>query len=102
MNEGSFNISDEERVELLSRAGAISEADAKVMLEQLMGLGYTLYRKRIFKQPTRRTTARRMTKELAAAIRAYVGDHPEKNQLEVGIHFGVNPGRVSEALNGLR
>ena len=43
-----------------------------------------------------------MTPELRSLIRLYAEGHPELTQVEVGREFGVNQGRVSEALNGKR
>lgn len=42
-----------------------------------------------------------LTPELAEEIREYVKGHPDLHQQEVANHFGVNHGRVSEALNNL-
>ena len=46
--------------------------------------------------------ARRMTKELAAQIRQYAKEHPTWTQMQIAKKFGVNPGRVSEAIRGKR
>lgn len=43
-----------------------------------------------------------MTPELRAEIRAYAKANPELTQVEIGRHFNVNPGRVSEAVSGKR
>jgi hypothetical protein len=47
-------------------------------------------------------TSTPMTPALAALIRAHSMSHPSKSQVQVARHFGVNPGRVSEALHGKR
>lgn len=101
-NEGDFAIDDVARVELIKTITGLTTEDAEAALALLVEQGYTIYRKRVFKQPTKRTTARKMTPELAAQIREFVKANPHMNQLEVGMKHGVNPGRVSEALNGLR
>lgn len=44
----------------------------------------------------------RMTPMMADAIRRYHRDHPGASQVEIAQFFGVNPGRVSEALRGFR
>jgi len=49
--------------------------------------------------PRTPTRSRRMTKALAAGVRSYKGQHPDASLQEIGDHFLVNPGRVSEALN---
>lgn len=41
-----------------------------------------------------------LTPDLADAIRHYVRAHPHVSTLDVASLFGVNPGRVSEALSG--
>lgn len=43
-----------------------------------------------------------MTPELARQIRAYRKTHPNASHQQIAINFGVNPGRVSEALRGKR
>ena len=47
-------------------------------------------------------TSRRMTPELRREIAEYANANPDMSQVAVGRRFGVNPGRVSEALNGKR
>jgi hypothetical protein len=43
-----------------------------------------------------------MTAERTQAIREYARAHPTMSELEIGLVFGVNQGRVSEALYGKR
>lgn len=43
-----------------------------------------------------------MTPELKDAIRAYHRAHPQAAQTDIARVFNVNPGRVSEALRGVR
>lgn len=43
-----------------------------------------------------------MTAELREKIIQYATENPDLSQLEIGNHFGVNPGRVSETLYGFR
>lgn len=43
-----------------------------------------------------------LTPERAEAIRAHCAAHPKAPQMEVAREFGVNIGRVSEALYGTR
>lgn len=52
----------------------------------------------------RRATARsrKVTPEVARQIRALKQDCPWKSNLEIAGNFDTNPGRVSEALHGLR
>lgn len=43
-----------------------------------------------------------MTPQLAAQIRSHARANPTLTQVEIGRHFNVNPGRVSECVNGKR
>jgi hypothetical protein len=43
-----------------------------------------------------------MTPALVEAIRLYADIHPGMSEHRIGIVFGVNQGRVSEALSGFR
>lgn len=58
--------------------------------------------KREFHGRAGRTTARRVTPELAAQVRAYAHDHPRENQRNIGARFKIDHGRVSEILHGKR
>jgi hypothetical protein len=44
--------------------------------------------------------SRKMTKRLADEIIAFHAEHPDWTQQQIGEHFNVISGRVSEALNG--
>lgn len=48
------------------------------------------------------TASQPMTDHLRAQIRAYAAQNADATQAEIGRQFNVNPGRVSEALRGLR
>lgn len=54
--------------------------------------------------PVRRAPVRKryVTKTLAQSIRTYARLHPKAHLDEIAAHFDVNPGRVSEVLNGKR
>lgn len=47
-------------------------------------------------------TARRLTPELADRIRAFVERHPDMTNREIGARFGVDGGRVTDAMLGIR
>jgi len=53
-------------------------------------------------QPVRKASphARHMTREIAQQIRTYAPAHPDECMRTIGRRFGVDGGRVSEALNG--
>ena len=54
--------------------------------------------------PVRRSkvSSQPMTPAIKRAIRHYARRHPNASQTEIARHFNVNPGRVSEAINGYR
>lgn len=56
------------------------------------------------RRPRNRAPAvsRRITEDLRAEIRAVALSNPTLTQVEIGRRFNVNPGRVSEAVRGLR
>ncbi|MDT0509260.1 hypothetical protein [Novosphingobium sp. MMS21-SN21R] len=68
--------------------------------EELEDLADQLYRQ----QPARRAPRRSpiVTPELAEEIRQYSASNPAAHQQDIAEHFGVNHGRVSEALNHQR
>jgi hypothetical protein len=53
---------------------------------------------------TRRASVRspKVTPEMAEEIRQYAAANPDLHQQDIANHFGVNVGRVSEALHRLR
>jgi hypothetical protein len=53
---------------------------------------------------TRRASVRspKVTAEMAEEIRQYAAANPDLHQQDIANHFGVNVGRVSEALHGDR
>lgn len=46
--------------------------------------------------------ARAVTEELAAQVRAFAAANPNMPNRDVGRHFGIDGGRVSEILHGKR
>ena len=67
---------------------------------ELALLADQLRRRRAAKKAPARSTP--MSDELAEEIRAYRREHPKLSQALIAIAFGVNQGRVSEALHGRR
>ena len=69
-------------------------------LDELRDLAEQMYRR----SATRRAATRspRVTAEIAQAIRDYADLNPGVHQQDIAEHFGVNVGRVSEALHGDR
>jgi chromosome condensin MukBEF complex kleisin-like MukF subunit len=66
-------------------------------LEELNDIADQMYRR----AHTRRAPTRspKLTPELAQQIRDYAAAHPMAHHQDIAEHFGVNHGRVSEALN---
>lgn len=64
----------------------------------------TLARQLSRRSPNRKApiSSQPMTDEKAAMIRTFAADNPTMTQVEIGRHFNVNQGRVSEALIGFR
>lgn len=70
-------------------------------LPELRRLADQLWRRKPWRRPVRpRSVA--MTPEIAASVRRYVAAHPDVPEDRVGDVFGINQGRVSEALHGHR
>lgn len=65
--------------------------------EELAELADQLYRRQAGKRAPRRSPV--VTAEMAEEIRQYAAQHPDAHQQDIAEHFGVNHGRVSEALN---
>ncbi|QEE37961.1 MULTISPECIES: hypothetical protein [unclassified Methylobacterium] len=83
--------------EIAARLRAKSQEDGD---SELASLADELRRR----APVRRApiTSRRMTPQLRGDIRRYASDNPTIPYAEIGRHFGVNGGRVSETLAGFR
>jgi hypothetical protein len=66
-------------------------------LDELNDIADQMYRR----AHTRRAPTRspKLTPERAQEIRDYASAHPKAHQQDIAEHFGVNHGRVSEALN---
>jgi hypothetical protein len=70
-------------------------------LPELRQLADQLWRRPPWRKPVR-AQSRAMTPDLAYAIRQFAADHPEESEHRIGLRFGVNQGRVSEAIRGHR
>jgi hypothetical protein len=78
----------------------IYEKAAKYNDGELLAAANALYRRSAGKRVMK--ASRPMTPELATAIRAYKEADPGVPQAKIAEVFNVNPGRVSESLNGKR
>jgi hypothetical protein len=70
-------------------------------LPELRHLADQLHRRKPAR-PKARAQSPTMTPALVEAIRLYADIHPGMSEHRIGIVFGVNQGRVSEALSGFR
>lgn len=79
------------------KVGSISRPDAAREIRATMRL-------LVRKSPVRRAprAKRYLTKRLIAEICAFARVHPLMHLQDIANHFNVNPGRVSEILNGKR
>jgi hypothetical protein len=68
-------------------------------IPELSQLATATYRRQYTRAPT---TRKGLDEQLKASIRAFVADYPGMAMQDVANTFGVNPGRVSEALHGKR
>ena len=66
---------------------------------ELADLARATYRRSYKRAPSTRSG---LDRKLKASIRAFVKENPETAFQDVANIFGVNPGRVSEALHGKR
>lgn len=75
----------------------LRELAAQHGLDELNEIADQMYRR----AHTRRAPTRspKLTPELAQKIREYAAKHPTAHLQDIAEHFGVNHGRVSEALN---
>jgi len=68
-------------------------------IDELNDLADELHRNPAIKRAKTRSPA--LTPELAQRIRDYATAHPDLHQQDVANHFGINHGRVSEALHNI-
>ncbi len=68
--------------------------------EELRSLASQLARRRPVRKAER--VSQPMTDELADEIRSYAAEHPKTPQSLIALAFGLNQGRISEALRGKR
>ena len=66
-------------------------------IDELSSLADEMYRK----QPEKRARTRspKLTPEMAENIRQYALAHPDAHQQDIAEYFGVNHGRISQAIN---
>lgn len=87
-----------EPIYALMRAGNFDLRTAHNVLSKLEEQGFTVYKKKVFKNGRRPNASQPLTDELKREIRAYFAADPDVTQQELANRFGVNIGRISEAL----
>jgi hypothetical protein len=73
--------------------------DAITVAELHRGLRLT-WRKHV--KPKTAPRSQRLTPKLASEIRRYTRSHPKASAQYIANHFNVNPGRVTDALMGVK
>jgi hypothetical protein len=73
---------------------------AKGRAEILEDYGFTVYKKKVFMNGRRPSTSHTMTDELKDKIRRTYRANPRLTMHEIAAMYGVNHGRVSEAISG--
>jgi hypothetical protein len=68
--------------------------------DELNVIADELQRNPAAKRAPRKSTP--FTAEMAEEVREFAQAHPDAHNQEIADHFGVNPGRVSEALHNKR
>lgn len=66
-------------------------------IDELRDIADQMYRKTVKKRAPKRSP--KLTPAMAKKIRDYKAAHPDAHQQDIAEHFGVNHGRVSEALD---
>ncbi|HEX2338128.1 MAG TPA: hypothetical protein VHI72_16830 [Hyphomicrobiaceae bacterium] len=94
----------EVRVELRQMAARLREQRERLddEIHRLEELINQLTCRRLASPGSRRAVFPRATPELRAEIHEYARAHPDLAQSEIALHFGINPGRLSECLHGWR
>lgn len=87
-----------EAIDALIATGDFDKEEAIDLLIKLHDVGYTVYRKKQFKNGRRPNSSQRMTPELADQIRLYFALNPTHTQQQIAFLFNVNSGRVNEVL----
>lgn len=91
-----------EKAEALAKATGLTLRAAECALVNLkIEHGLTIYHMKEAHTPKRSPKARPVTEETKEDIRRFWRANPNATQSEVAAHFGVNAGRVSEALEEL-
>jgi hypothetical protein len=81
-------------------AASVDLHKAKLILAKLEDDGFTIYKKKVFKNGRRPSSSAYMTKALKAKIVEFYRANPTVTQSKIAAMFNVNAGRVAEALSG--
>lgn len=88
------------RARLIDLAGLVAQGGMDEIAEEICQIAEETRRRSSGRRAP--SKSRRLSPELARAIRSYAMRHPHLSQQEIGNFFGLNAGRVSEAISGKR
>jgi hypothetical protein len=78
----------------------LTEIAVEQGIEELKDIADELQRNPAAKRAPRKS--RTFTAEMAEEVRAFAQKNPDMHNQEIADRFGVNPGRISEAINNRR
>lgn len=84
----------------LMRAANVDLNKAVAIVAHLEAEGFTIYKKKVFRNQRRPTSSAYMTEALKAEIVEFYRLNPMVTQSKIAAMFNVNIGRVAEALSG--
>lgn len=84
----------------LMRAANVDLNRGMAITDKLEAEGFTIYKKKVFRNGRRPSSSAYMTKALRAKIVEFYNANPTVTQSQIAAKFNVNSGRVAEALSG--
>jgi hypothetical protein len=96
-----MSIFDKDHVSIPEARAILSRWGMEWNRPELMALAGKLVRRRP-KYPVARAKRGSLTPELAARIRDYKNENPSTSNRDIGERFGVDGGRVSEAIHKVK
>lgn len=84
----------------LMRAANVDLSRGMAIMDKLEAEGFTIYKKKVFRNGRRPSSSAYMTKALRAKIVEFYNTNPTVTQSQIAAKFNINAGRVAEALSG--
>lgn len=84
----------------LMRAANVDLNRGMAIMDKLEAEGFTIYKKKVFRNGRRPSSSAYMTKALRAKIVEFYNANQTVTQSQIAAKFNVNAGRVAEALSG--